>query len=233
MIDWILAEQIARFVAGTGDATPPQVDLPALASESERRVVAYTGSSPRGPCPAPEGIGRREWVASNIGSMRKLLEPVLERAGTGLGPLRPAVQIGFGFALSAEVGVVVGYLGPARARAVRAGAARRGTGRTRRGCCSCSRTSAAPSTRFGADEQEFMTWVALHEVTHAVQFAGVPWLQGHLAGLMRELLKNAEVRLDRERKLRLPTREQVARVVRRAAFRRSDRDRREPLRARD
>ena len=33
-----------------------------------------------------------------------------------------------------------------------------------------------------------MTWVALHEVTHAVQFAGVPWLHGHVAGLVRELL---------------------------------------------
>ena len=37
-------------------------------------------------------------------------------------------------------------------------------------------------TNFGADEQEFMTWVTLHEVTHAVQFAGVPWLHGHVAG---------------------------------------------------
>ena len=33
-----------------------------------------------------------------------------------------------------------------------------------------------------------MTWVTLHEVTHAVQFAGVPWLHGHVAGLVRELL---------------------------------------------
>ena len=41
------------------------------------------------------------------------------------------------------------------------------------------------SQTFGADEHEFMTWVALHEVTHAVQFAGVPWLQGHVAGLVR------------------------------------------------
>jgi uncharacterized protein (DUF2342 family) len=44
---------------------------------------------------------------------------------------------------------------------------------------------------FGAEEREFMTWVALHEVTHAVQFAGVPWLHGHLAGLVKELLATA------------------------------------------
>ena len=49
---------------------------------------------------------------------------------------------------------------------------------------------------FEAQEDEFMTWVALHEVTHAVQFAGVPWLHGHVAGLVRELLRSAELRMD-------------------------------------
>ena len=58
---------------------------------------------------------------------------------------------------------------------------------------------------FGAQEDEFMTWVALHEVTHAVQFAGVPWLHAHVAGLVRELLRSAELRMEAERKLRLPT----------------------------
>jgi coenzyme F420 biosynthesis associated uncharacterized protein len=53
----------------------------------------------------------------------------------------------------------------------------------------------------------------LHEVTHAVQFAGVPWLHGHIAGLVRELLKTAEVRLDRSRKLRMPTGVEVRRVL--------------------
>ena len=57
---------------------------------------------------------------------------------------------------------------------------------------------------FEADEKEFLTWVALHEVTHAVQFASVPWLHGHLAGLVRDLLARAEVRLDTPRKLRVP-----------------------------
>ena len=49
-----------------------------------------------------------------------------------------------------------------------------------------------------------MTWVALHEVTHAVQFAGVPWLHAHVAGLVRELLNTAELRIEAPRKLRMP-----------------------------
>jgi coenzyme F420 biosynthesis associated uncharacterized protein len=66
---------------------------------------------------------------------------------------------------------------------------------------------------FGAEEKEFMTWVTLHEVTHAVQFAGVPWLHRHMAALIRELLKTAEVRLEAPRKLRLPTGDEIKRVL--------------------
>ena len=35
-----------------------------------------------------------------------------------------------------------------------------------------------------ADLDELLSWVAFHEVTHAVQFSGVPWLRAHLAGLL-------------------------------------------------
>ena len=86
---------------------------------------AYTGLEPAAPLPEPEGISRREWVSSNIGSMRLLLDPVLERAGQGLGPLRPAVQIGMGLILDRRGRSRARLSGPARARAIRACPARR------------------------------------------------------------------------------------------------------------
>jgi coenzyme F420 biosynthesis associated uncharacterized protein len=220
MIDWVIAKRIATFVAGTGEAQEPTVDLAALAAESEARVVAYTGLEPTRPLPPPEGISRREWVDSNIDSMRLLLDPVLQRAGENLGPLKPAAEIGMGIVLSTEVGVVVGYL------------AQRVLGqyelvlldeavedRPPRLLFVLPNLGQAVQT-FGAEEQEFMTWVALHEVTHAVQFAGVPWLHQHLGGLVRELLKGAEVRLEAPRKLRIPSTEEVKRVLQ--ALRRGD-----------
>jgi len=213
MIDWILAEKIAGYVAGTGEAPAPRADLDALAIEAEGRVVRYTGLEPARPLPRPEGIDRREWVRSNIAAMRHLMDPVLDRAGEGMGPLRPAVQLALGVMVTTEVGVVLGYLGqrvlgqyelmlldetvdehPARLLFVLpnlGGAAR----------------------AFAAPEDEFMTWVALHEVTHAVQFAGVPWLHGYVGGLVRELMKSAELRIDTPRKLRLPGLSEVKRVA--------------------
>jgi coenzyme F420 biosynthesis associated uncharacterized protein len=214
VIDWILAEKIAAYVAGSGNARVPEADLPALAVEAEARVVAYTGLLPTAPLPAPEGISRRDWVISNIASMRVLLDPVLERANSGLGPLRPAMQIGVGLTLTAEVGVVLGFL------------AQRVLGqyelvlldeavedRPPRLLFVLPNLGQAVQT-FDAEEQEFMTWVALHEVTHAVQFSSVPWLHGHVARLVRELLRNAELRVDAPRKLRLPSIDEVRRIGR-------------------
>jgi coenzyme F420 biosynthesis associated uncharacterized protein len=213
MIDWIVAERIATFVAGTGDASAPTVDLAPLAAESEARVIAYTGLHPVRALPEPEGIDRREWVKSNIGSMRALLDPVLARAGSNLGPLRPAVQIGMGLVLSTEVGVVLGYLG------------QRVLGQYELVLLDEAVEDRPPRLlfvlpnlgqavrSFDADEKEFMTWVTLHEVTHAVQFAGVPWLHAHVAGLVRELLSSAEVRIETPRKLRIPSIEEIRRLV--------------------
>ena len=213
MIDWILAEKIAAYVAGSGDGKLPDADLAALAAESETRVTAYTGLQPAQALPAPEGISRREWVASNIGSMRALLDPVLERAGKNLGPLRPAIQLAMGVALTTEVGVVLGYL------------AQRVLGQYELVLLDEAIKDRPPRLlfvlpnlgqaveAFGAEEQEFMTWVALHEVTHAVQFAGVPWLHAHVAGLVQELLRSAELRVDAERKFRLPSGDEIKRVA--------------------
>ena len=105
VIDWILAEKIAGYLAGTGDAPTPRADLVALAVESEKRVTAYTGLEPARPLPPPEGIGRREWVQTNIKAMRTLLDPVLDRAGEGLGPLKPAAKLVLGVVVTTEVGV--------------------------------------------------------------------------------------------------------------------------------
>jgi coenzyme F420 biosynthesis associated uncharacterized protein len=213
VIDWVLAERIAGYVAGSGDGRLPTADLDALAAESERRVTAYTGLYPAGPLPRPEGIGRREWVTTNLGAMRLLLDPVLKRADKRMGPLRPAIQIGVGLVLSTEVGVVVGYL------------AQRVLGQYELVLLDEAVDERPPRLlfvlpnlgqamrAFGAEEREFMTWVALHEVTHAVQFAGVPWLHGHLAGLVKELLATAEVRLENPRRLRLPTAEELKRML--------------------
>jgi coenzyme F420 biosynthesis associated uncharacterized protein len=223
LVDWVVAEWIASRVAGLGAAAEgagaTTIDLAALATDAEARVVAYTGLTPSAPLPAPEGVSRSEWVAANLSSMRRLMDPMLAKAGDGLGPLKPAAQLTIGFTVSGEVGLLVGYMAqrvlgqyelvlleevdppPPRLLFVLPNLAKAVTG-------------------FKADEREFLTWVTLHEVTHAVQFGGVPWLQPHLGGLVQEIMASAEVRLDTKRRFRLPSRDGLRRVG--GALRRGD-----------
>ena len=216
VIDWIVAEWIAAKLAGEGRAPSPAIDLAPIAQDAEQRVVAYTGLRPAGPLPPPEGISRKEWVASNVASTRALMEPMLERMTDGLGPVRPAAQLWLGVTGSTEVGLLVGYLaqrvlGQYELVLLKEHA----DGRPPRLLFVLPNLGEAIK-RFEADEREFVTWVALHEVTHAVQFGGVPWLQDHLARLIRELLDSAEQRMARRRQLRLPSRATVERVGRAA-----------------
>jgi coenzyme F420 biosynthesis associated uncharacterized protein len=216
VIDWIVAEWIAVRIAGEGPGPPPVVDLAPIAQDAERRIVAYTGLVPAGPLPPPEGVSRREWVASNVTSTRALIEPMLERITERLGPVKPAAQLWLGLTGSSEVGVLIGYLAQrVLGQYELVLLAEHADGRPPRLLFVLPNLGDAVR-RFQADEREFVTWVALHEVTHAVQFGGVPWLQDHLAGLIRELLESAESRMTKRRQLRLPDRDTVERVARAA-----------------
>jgi coenzyme F420 biosynthesis associated uncharacterized protein len=214
VIDWIVAEWIAARVAGEGRSRLPQIDLTPIAQDAEQRVVAYTGLVPTGPLPPPEGVSRREWVASNMASTRALIEPMLERLTERLGPVKPAAQLWLGVTGSSEIGLLVGYLAQRVLGQYELVLLKeRADGRPPRLLFVIPNLGEAVK-RFDADEREFVTWVALHEVTHAVQFGGVPWLQEHLAGLIRELLDSAEARMTRRRRLHLPDRATVERIGR-------------------
>ncbi len=223
IVDWVVAEWIATRVARLGAAAQEdglgRIDLGELATDAEARVVAYTGLAPTAPLPAPEGVSRPEWVRANLSSMRKLMEPMLTKAGDGLGPLKPAAQLAIGFTVSGEVGLLVGYM------------AQRVLGQYE--LVLLEEVDPPPPrllfvlpnldkavTNFKADQREFLTWVTLHEVTHAVQFSGVPWLQAHLSGLVREIMATAEVRLDTKRRFSLPSLAELRRVG--SALRRGD-----------
>jgi coenzyme F420 biosynthesis associated uncharacterized protein len=220
LIDWIIAEKIAAYVAGDGDAPPLTVELAPIAADAALRVVQYTRLTPVRELPPPEGVGRREWISANLGSMRRMLDPVLDRAGSKLGVLKGPRSLGVSVVSTIEVGVVVGFL------------AQRVLGQYELVLLDETSDDTPPRLLFvlpnlgaavkalGAPEDEFLTWVTLHEVTHAVQFSGVPWLQPHMAGLVSELLRSMELRIEGPRRLRVPSVAEVRRVA--AAVRRGD-----------
>ncbi|MDQ3740748.1 MAG: zinc-dependent metalloprotease, partial [Actinomycetota bacterium] len=189
VIDWGLAERIASGIAGTpSGGTALAGDLDAVAAEARERVVAYTGLQPAREIPPPEAVDRREWVRLNQRSMRAMMEP-LEAKLSGGGPLRAAG----GMLVGAEIGGLTGYL------------AQRVLGQYELVLLDPASAErllfVAPNLREAArrldvGEADLVAWVAIHEVTHAVQFTGVPWLREHLAAQLRALLETVDVTFD-------------------------------------
>ena len=211
-VDWGIARKVGGAVAGEAPegASPPLLpgDLIGMCEDAERRVVAYTKLQPADELPPPESVGRGSWLDANLASMQALLGPATEKLGAGLGPLRPVM----GGLVGAEVGGIVGYL------------SRRVLGQYDLWLLDADRPArllfVAPNLLEAArqlevDGQALVHWVAFHEVTHAVQFAGVPWLRPHLAGLLGELLSTLDVDVDLGSLLKLPSRDDLNGLVER------------------
>lgn len=211
MIDWATAERVAGFVAGTPAGAPIMLkELGPLAADSEARVVSYTGLIPERALPAPEAVGRREWITANLDSMRPLLDPISARMGDGLGSLAAPARLATGLLLAAQIGALTGYLaqrvlGQYELRLLDPGNDAR--------LLFVAPNLAEAAVRLEADREELVSWVAFHEVTHAVQFASVPWLREHLGSLLRELIDSLELRFDRSRALRLPAADDLRALV--------------------
>ena len=211
MIDRALTLRIANAVARTnvsGRAAadvaaldPLPGDLAAICADAEARVVRYTGLRPAAPLPAPESVPRPEWIAANVRSMSAMLDPVVNRlAGGGL--LGGATRGAAGVLLSVEAGALTGYLsqrvlGQYEFALVDPDASAR--------LLFVAPNISLAARRLDADPEQLLTWIAFHEVTHAVQFAGVPWLRPYLAGLLGELLASLDVKVDPRTLLKMPS----------------------------
>jgi coenzyme F420 biosynthesis associated uncharacterized protein len=197
VIDWNLAGTVARGVANMQPAGNPAPfeQLEGPAAEAERLVSGYTGLLAAAPVPAAEAVGRSGWIEANLGSLEAVLEPAAQRLAGGIGPVGAIA----GRVLAIEAGAVSGFLAgrvlgqyefgvlepdkPARLLFVAPNLAHAGA------------TLEAPA-------DQLLRWVALHEMTHALQFGAVPWLRPQLGEMLSELLGALEI--DPRSLLRVP-----------------------------
>jgi len=197
VVDWSLALQIARFAAGSEGAPSTAGDLGQQVRDAEREVSRYTGLTVGGQTPAPELVDRASWAEINLDSLSRLLDPVADRLSQRLeaaGPLAGALRIGAQATLAAEAGLVMGYV------------SQRVLGQYE---LSLLAPDIPPRLLFVApnleraardmevDRESFEGWVAAHEVTHVLQFGGVPWLREHLGGLVGEYMETVDLRIER------------------------------------
>jgi coenzyme F420 biosynthesis associated uncharacterized protein len=194
-VDWELARRIGRGAAGEPNVSPPPAGLSETAAAARDQVVAATGLEPDGPLPPVEWVDRGTWIDANLATMRSTIGPALEAAGgsaSSSGPLA-ALQSAGGAVVAAEIGGLLGLF------------SRRVLGQYE---LNLTDPSVPPRlllvgpnldravSELGAERDEVVTWVTLHEVTHAVQFGAVPWLRPRLGDALRELLTALDIKPD-------------------------------------
>jgi coenzyme F420 biosynthesis associated uncharacterized protein len=200
LVDWGLAERIAGAVARPGAGTPDTrgLELDAVSAACDETVEAaraYTRLAP-GELPEPELVGRKDWTRAGLRTLREATGEIEARVAAHLtlpGPFGRAARAAAGAAAGAEAGVAVGY------------AARRVLGQFDIPLAGPDRPArllfvepnlASVRAELGAEPRPFLLWIATHEITHALQFGGIPWLAGHVRAQVRELLRLATRDLD-------------------------------------
>lgn len=191
LIDWGTAIEVGRRVGGRGpallaiDRARMREDLAAVVPDAQSIVTEFTGLSVDGFGSRAWVMSRGEWVAANLSGVQRLLEPLAGRVMSER-PSRGDVRRK---ALGAQIGLLLGYVsrkvlgqydvflppdddgllyfvGPNLAEVER---------------------------RFDLPSHDFRLWVALHEVTHRIQFGATSWLRPYLSRMVAEYLDSIQL----------------------------------------
>jgi coenzyme F420 biosynthesis associated uncharacterized protein len=196
ILDW---DQITSIAVRASASVPPipQQRLDAAADEYAAMLreisgplSAYTGTDMTFTERDVRAVERREWIETNIGNFKELLAPFEQAYREASGRSRldwPGVTAVGRLALSAEVGMLMGYL----ARRVLGqydisllGARSEDPGKL----YFVEPNIEGVQTQLGLPAREFRIWLALHEATHAHEFEGHPWVREFLNSTLQRYL---------------------------------------------
>jgi len=216
LVDWGTAADIGRRVGGRGPALHAierarlREDLAEIVPHAESLVSEFTDLSVTGFRSRAWVMSRGEWVSTNLRGLQRLLEPLARRI---LADNRYRSDLRRK-ALGLQVGVLLGYV------------SRKALGQydvflppDDEGLLYFVGPNLAEvERRFHLPPHDFHLWVALHEVTHRVQFGSTPWLRPYLSGLVDAYLDTVQ----------LDTRELLDQLRRAVEEARTGRERRGP-----
>ncbi|HTA05478.1 MAG TPA: zinc-dependent metalloprotease, partial [Solirubrobacteraceae bacterium] len=192
-IDWRTAQRVGERLAGSPMAGGVKASaVEPRAYDFAHRVSVYSGLQTPDSLPPIEAVDRAAWIAANLSTMRPMLAGLSERLGEGAGPLAGPLRSASGFLLGAQVGALTGVLSQ-RVLGQYDLALLDDTVQPR--LLLLAPNLAIAARNLSVDRDELVLWVAIHEITHAVQFTAVPWLRAHIGGMLRELIDGLQVSL--------------------------------------
>lgn len=191
MIAWEAARRIAVTVAARTERAPEAVgfDYPAAVEYVSGPLSEFTGIE------LPAGgrdlrvADRSEWIDFNVEGFGELLEPILRRAAEESGEVGRALSAA---TLTTQIGLLLGFLssrvlgqydtGPLPLSGKDQGGSGPGT------VFFLDGNIVSVARRLGVPVDGLRLWIVAHEMTHAFQFEGYPWLREHLGELLREFM---------------------------------------------
>jgi coenzyme F420 biosynthesis associated uncharacterized protein len=182
LANWDTALQMGRRVAGPGIGVPAierarmREDFAELVPRAEDLIKEFCGLEVAGFRSRAWVMARSEWMRQNLNGLQRVLEPLAARV---LAQQRNRAEFKRK-AMGAQAGALIGYV------------ARRVLGQydvflppDDEGLLYFVGPNVAEVERtYRLPPRDFRMWIAIHEVTHRVQFGAAPWLRGYLAGLV-------------------------------------------------
>lgn len=191
LIDWDDVRRRARSWLSSGATT---VDLDtaargyrAMAAKLERPLLDFVGGLPPGASmPQFAALDRTGWLDLNVGILRRVVDPILEKGRLPNSLMVEAGRTGLNhyvaFLLAFLGRRVLGQYDPQLLGAEPLGSD---------GLYLVETNVEEWGQKASLPPEDLRRWLILHEMTHAWQFAAHPWLRKHMEGSMRVLLESA------------------------------------------
>jgi coenzyme F420 biosynthesis associated uncharacterized protein len=195
-IDWALAARIASRVGGRDpfassyhyDSLTP--DFERYTEQAEVLVSKATGLvSAAGPAKV-RVTDRAGWVDANVASFQRLLRPITAKLGEKMGasPFAPVTRRMAG----AELGLLLGWMSTRVLGQYDLLVIEDERPEEQDVVYYVGPNVLALEKRFAFPPGEFRLWLALHEITHRLQFTGIPWLRPHFLSLIERSVGSLE-----------------------------------------
>lgn len=182
LVDWDTALRFGRKVAGSGVGVPAverarmREDFAELVPRAEDLIKAFCGLEISGFRSRAWVMARSEWIRQNLNGVQRLLEPLAERVMAEQKHRADFKRK----AMGAQAGALFGYV------------SRRVLGQydvflppDDEGLLYFVGPNVAEvEATYRLPARDFRLWIAIHEVTHRVQFGAAPWLRTYLSGLV-------------------------------------------------
>jgi coenzyme F420 biosynthesis associated uncharacterized protein len=196
LVDWGLAAKVATRVAGRDpfaesyhwDSLEP--DFAEFTAQADELVAEATGlRSLAGPARA-RVTDRQGWIHANVASFQRLLRPLTDKVGERVGarPLAPAARAVTG----AEMGAVLGWMSTRVLGQYDLLVIEDEDPDDQDIVYYVGSNVLALEKRYAFPPREFRLWLALHEVTHRMQFTGVEWMRPHFLSLVEATVDSVE-----------------------------------------